>query len=104
MNKHLVKLKKEFDEYYSTEYSSEKQDTQVNTNIRKKVISILENALNTKDTELADEALCLLSTYTGCAEDLEIFEKLTQPLLDSGALTIEKANIVYNSKAVQRWK
>lgn len=104
MSEELEKLKDDFKNYYSSEYTTDEEDTLENTRLRENAVSILANALNSGNAELAEQVLCTLSENTGSSEDLAIFEELIKPLIASGLITNAQVDIVVNAKAVTRWK
>ena len=104
MNADLEKLKSDFEVYFSSEFSSDEEDSLENTKLRENAVRIITNALKSGNTELAEQVLNTLSENTGCVEDLSIFEELIKPLVITGLITDAQVSLVINAKAIARWK
>ena len=99
----ILELKKKFDSYYTTDFESEQSDTIANASLRREALDLFKKAKENGDNKLAEEIIDLLAENTGCQEDLELFEKLTRPLMEQGLLSNDQHKRVVNSKGVSRW-
>jgi len=99
----IVTLKTKFDRYYNTDFDTEESDSANNFALRKEALTFFEKAKKSGDNELAENVIELLANHTGCVEDLEFFEQLSEPLIENGLLTTEQYKKVTFSRVLFLW-
>lgn len=98
----LSELEKKFTDYYSKEFETEESDFQANKAIRTEAVNSFKVAKENGNSELAENIIELLAKNTGCAEDIEIFIKISEPLKVQGIITEEQINKIINQGSA-RW-
>jgi len=88
--------------YYERDFDKEEKDYEVNLRIKTALANILRSAkieLEGSEFEfIKEKVLLVFSNNTGCMEDAEIFEKVSNDLITED----EKAKVLSTS-AISRW-
>ena len=105
MNWHLEQIKAievELQSYYESDFDEEEKDYEINLRIKTSLANVLRSAKNElKGSEfesVKEKVLLVFSNNTGCMEDAEIFEKVSNDLITED----EKAKVLSTS-AIGRW-
>ena len=98
----LSELDKKFTEYYSKEFKTDESDSQANLKLRTDALNIFAVAVESGDSELAENIIELIAKNTGCEEDIKLFIKLSEPLKIKGILSESQINKVINQGST-RW-
>lgn len=98
----LSELERKFTEYYSKEFESGESDSQANLKLRTDALSCFTVAVESDDTELAENIIDLIAKNTGCEEDVRLFIKLSEPFKTKGILSESQIDKVINQGSA-RW-
>lgn len=105
----IISLKEKIEEHYKKEFISEEVEYNDNFLHKKNLVEYviecyIKNELDivSKKKTLAD-TLGILSEFTGCADDLEILEKLLDILIEKNIIDKKEYNNTIEMSSVSRW-
>jgi len=105
----ILSLKEKIEEHYKKEFISKEEEYNDNFLNKKNLVEYVmeyysQNELDTiSKKKILVDALDILSEFTGCAEDLEILEKLLDILIEKSIIDKKEYNNTIKTSSVSRW-
>ena len=105
----FLSLKERIEEHYKKEFISEEEEYNDNFSHKNNLVQFViecysNNKLNTvSKKKILTDTLNILSEFTGCAEDLEILEKLLDILIEKNIINMKEYNNTIEMSSVSRW-
>ncbi|AIM37877.1 hypothetical protein KO02_15165 [Sphingobacterium sp. ML3W] len=94
-------IENEISQYYKMVFDSDTDDYSYNKMLKNQLKEVIMNSRNNIIT--VEKALLVLAKSTGCAEDQEIAEDITDYLFENKIINTKELNLFYDNLGTNRW-
>ncbi|MBE9608304.1 hypothetical protein [Chitinilyticum piscinae] len=98
-----LKIVSALSKFYSRDFQAEDEEQAENLRIKEMIFEQLEAAILSNDSREIADLTALILENTGCVEDIEIVEKLSERLVQKGLVLPEALKNFLHDSACNRW-